>query len=118
MIDIATLRLGGRGGKVVIGLIWLLVGIVWLLTALTIADASLFDRSAIRERVYAQRLEQSAKAGPTPREIRGNAETYWAHYPDVANDPYFGRNGPLGIFGAREHYDRHGRREGRVWPNP
>lgn len=43
------------------------------------------------------------------------AETYWDLNPDVAAHPYFGSAGALGIFGAREHYDRHGRREGRRW---
>jgi len=43
------------------------------------------------------------------------AEAYWARNPDVAADPFFGANGALGTFGAREHYDRHGRLEGRIW---
>lgn len=43
------------------------------------------------------------------------AEEYWKRYPDVAADRYFGRNGVLGIFGPREHWQRHGRREGRIW---
>lgn len=43
------------------------------------------------------------------------AEAYWRRNPDVAADPFFGTNGALGTFGAREHYDRHGRLEGRRW---
>ncbi len=43
------------------------------------------------------------------------SEDYWTRYPDVAADAYFGRNGKLGIQGAHEHYQRHGRHEGRVW---
>jgi len=44
------------------------------------------------------------------------ATSYWSHYTDVAADPFFGREGRLGIWGAREHFKRHGKREGRVWP--
>lgn len=46
---------------------------------------------------------------------RSVAEAYWRRNPDVAADAFFGVNGALGIFGAREHYDRHGRGEGRQW---
>ncbi len=44
------------------------------------------------------------------------AEAYWQHYPDVGADPFFGRDGEMGVHGAREHYQMHGRREGRQWP--
>ncbi len=43
------------------------------------------------------------------------ARAYWARYPDVAADKVYGAGGRLGIMGAREHYAKHGRREGRVW---
>lgn len=43
------------------------------------------------------------------------AEAYWQRNSDVARDRFFGVNGALGTFGAREHYDRHGRAEGRRW---
>jgi len=46
---------------------------------------------------------------------RALAEAYWQRYPDVAADPTFGRRGRLGINGAREHFQRHGRHEGRIW---
>ena len=44
------------------------------------------------------------------------ADTYWSRNADVEADSYFGRRGLLGVWGAREHFKRHGRREGRVWP--
>ncbi len=44
------------------------------------------------------------------------AEIYWRNNPDVSADLYFGKNGQLGILGAREHYKRHGQRENRTWP--
>ena len=43
------------------------------------------------------------------------ARAYWDRYPDVAKSDVYGVGGRLGILGAREHYMRHGRREGRVW---
>jgi hypothetical protein len=46
---------------------------------------------------------------------RSLADAYWTRYPDVARDPYFGREGVLGLWGAREHYAQHGKREGRSW---
>jgi len=45
------------------------------------------------------------------------AEIYWNRNRDVADSGFFGREGALGVFGAREHFDRHGRREGRAWPD-
>jgi hypothetical protein len=47
------------------------------------------------------------------------ARAYWTRYEDIRTDPYFGEHGPNGIFGARDHYNLHGRREGRVYgPTP
>lgn len=43
------------------------------------------------------------------------AEVYWTRYPDVAADPHYGRTSRLGVSGAREHYNQHGRKEGRIW---
>lgn len=43
------------------------------------------------------------------------AGAYWRRYPDVAQNPYFGEGGLLGVFGAREHFERAGRAEGRRW---
>lgn len=44
------------------------------------------------------------------------AAKYWALYPGVRKDAYFGVKGRLKIFGARGHFDRHGRDEGNIWP--
>jgi hypothetical protein len=45
------------------------------------------------------------------------ADAYWRRYEDVAADPVFGRAGQLGVHGAREHFNRHGQRENRQWPD-
>lgn len=43
------------------------------------------------------------------------AKAYWLRYEDVRSDSFFGENGPGGIYGAREHYQLHGRHEGRIF---
>ena len=49
-------------------------------------------------------------------EERSLAKAYWNRYADVAADSYYGRKGTLGVWGAREHFNYHGKREGRHWP--
>lgn len=44
------------------------------------------------------------------------AKKYWAENPGVRTDKFFGDGGTLGVYGAREHYLRHGKTEGRNWP--
>ncbi|MBI1209527.1 MAG: hypothetical protein GC191_19870 [Azospirillum sp.] len=46
---------------------------------------------------------------------RALAEAYWSRNPDVAADAVFGEHGRMGLFGARQHYQLHGHREGRRW---
>lgn len=43
------------------------------------------------------------------------ARGYWARYPDVARDTFFGEDGGQGVFGPFVHFERHGRSEGRLW---
>ena len=70
------------------------------------------DRLATRQRM----LEEVARGKSTDLLAeRMLAEAYWSRYPDVAADAVFGRTGKMGIYGAREHYQRHGRHEGRIW---
>lgn len=55
---------------------------------------------------------------PTPAEPnreRRLAKSYWNRYPDVAGSTTWGRNGPLGFLGPRDHYQNRGKKEGRVW---
>lgn len=52
---------------------------------------------------------------PDYRHERALAEAYWQRYPAVEKNDYFGREGPLGISGPREHYRLYGQREGRIW---
>ncbi len=52
---------------------------------------------------------------PDLKEERDLAQSYWLRYPDVREDPYWGENGPMGIWGPRDHYTMHGKREGRIY---
>lgn len=87
--------------------------ILWLLgllnSPLTGPDAG--SVTAPAERV----MDDSAQA----EQRRRLAEDYWTRYPDIGGHHYFGKDGPLGINGAWEHYRQHGRHEGRTfWTHP
>lgn len=70
------------------------------------------ERSAVRQDV----IVNHARAAHVDLVREGVlARAYWERNPDVADDPFFGETGVLGVFGARTHYDRHGRKEGRTW---
>jgi hypothetical protein len=53
--------------------------------------------------------------GPDYQKESVLAKAYWKRYPDVRQDSYYGAAGPLGIFGAREHFQQHGKREKRIY---
>lgn len=62
-------------------------------------------------------IAEQKKNYPDKKRERRLAEAYWSRYPDVRDDWYFGQNGRLGVYGARVHYERHGKQgNGRVWP--
>lgn len=52
---------------------------------------------------------------PDAAQERLLAESYWRRYRDVRDDAYWGEKGPMGIWGPRDHYRQHGRREGRIF---
>ena len=76
--------------------------------------SSLFNPRLADERAYLMTASRMPEADP--EEVRRRAEAYWSRYPDIAADAHFGRDGALGIYGARAHYQKHGRYEGRTWP--
>jgi hypothetical protein len=98
-------------------------GRLWL-SLLVMAAALVFYGLAARR---APELESGARAqravledtltarATTAEQERLLAEAYWRRYPDVGADPAFGVHGQLGVWGAREHFQRHGQREGRQW---
>ncbi|MDD9907884.1 MAG: hypothetical protein OXT06_30270 [Rhodospirillaceae bacterium] len=77
-------------------------------------DSPLLDRERRAQREFVSRYALMATRDETAEQVL--AERYWTRYGDVAADANFGRNGSFGIWGAREHFNRHGRREGRHWP--
>jgi len=68
--------------------------------------------------IQAQRRESAARhrdaATVLPAEVEV-ARAYWLRYEDVRNHPLYGEHGPLGISGARDHYQQHGRHDGRIY---
>ena len=102
----------------------ILSGIRPLLGAVVVAVSSLLwtqgflQSPMIRPELAEQRtftekyLQDNA---PDLQAERSLAEAYWTRYRDVKVDRHFGINGPSGIFGARAHYEQHGKREGRVF---
>lgn len=43
------------------------------------------------------------------------AEAYWLRYPTLAENSRWGRKGPMGILGPRDHFRNHGRLDGWIW---
>lgn len=81
--------------------------------ALAIVHSPVIDDVLAQERVVLNKHARSDQVDVIRETLF--AQAYWARNPDVAAHPFFGAKGALGIFGAREHYDRHGRLEGRIW---
>ncbi len=57
----------------------------------------------------------NTKKGVDKREEKVLAQDYWLRYEDIKKDNYWGENGPMGIFGPRDHFQQHGKREGRIF---
>lgn len=94
----------------------ILLTAIWGGIATDLKGSVFLDDDRYDEALYAAHLMQGAGGGAAVSFDKESAEAYWACYPDVGRDSYFGASGPLGILGAREHYERHGRSEGRIWP--
>jgi hypothetical protein len=91
--------------------VFILACAIWLYGA---SHSAVLDAGLAAEEIY-QRAALSRGRPVDAAEERVLAGAYWQRNPDVANDTVFGEQGRFGIFGAREHYERHGRREGRQW---
>ncbi len=93
---------------------------VWIYGALSSPglDGERARQKAYIDEVLGKSLRQPAPPEApvaAPSEEPAFARAYWTRYPDVGADPYYGANGELGRRGARQHYNRHGRFEGRRW---
>jgi len=85
--------------------------------ALAIYGYGLAHSPLINPEILTQRqlLAHHASQATDPEETRHLANAYWLRNPDVSKDPYYGRDGKLGDFGAAEHFRQHGKKEGRRW---
>lgn len=95
---------------ILVSAVMIIAASLWLLGFVTSPSTSPRTR---QERLYVDHYIQNN--APDLKEIRLQAERYWKRYPDVGADIHFGRNGIMGIYGARAHYDQHGKIEGRKW---
>lgn len=84
--------------------------VIWLIGFL---QSPLFRPEIYQERLRAEKLlkEQS----PDYLAEKNLAEAYWMRYPDIIDHSYYGKQGPMGVYGAREHFKQHGKREGRIF---
>jgi hypothetical protein len=72
-----------------------------------------FNPGAQAQKKYLQNFIESHDQNLAQEKLL--AEGYWLRYKDVRKDRYWGENGPMGIWGPRDHYQQHGRREGRIF---
>ncbi len=71
------------------------------------------DPALAGEEKYLQKYIDSQQ--PNYQKEKALADGYWRRYKDIRQNRYWGRDGPMGIWGARHHYRQHGRREGRIF---
>ena len=93
---------------------WLVPVLALVLYGQAARHSPAFDSDQRLRLAFLKQTAAEHAAAPDGQE-RVLAEAYWQRYPDIAAHPYFGTHGQLGIPGAREHYQQHGRREGRLW---
>ncbi len=108
-----TISASPRGQRLRIAIIVAVTLVAWAVYGYGAFHSPLLNRELAERQAYVNQIAKQAR-GDFAEEHR-LAEAYWNRYPDVANNRYFGRDGAMGVGGAREHYNRHGKREGRVW---
>lgn len=105
---------GARGGGVARRVIciaaFLIAAILWIEG---LSRSPLLDPRLETERRFLKNYVEANT--PDAAQERILAESYWRRYRDVREDAYWGENGPMGIWGPRDHYRQHGRREGRIF---
>jgi hypothetical protein len=99
-------------------IVWQVIILAGAATAFRAHKSIVLDDDLYSERRFTALLTAKNSSGQSATAFKASAERYWICHPDVAAHRFFGRNGPLAFHGAREHFDRHGKREGRVWPDP
>lgn len=108
MIADQRVRLLGR-----LALMAVIAAVGWAIYAWGALNSPVLAPTLAARKAYIAQVIRTHRIDPAAE--RALAEAYWDRYPDVAKDPYYGRHGALGIEGARAHYERYGKREGRKW---
>lgn len=85
---------------------------LWLWTR-GLLQSPVMDPLVLKEKAFVKQYIQDNS--PDYGAVKLLAEAYWERYPDVERDSYYGRKGPMGIFGPKEHFEQHGKREGRLY---
>lgn len=85
---------------------------VYLYTA-GLLNSPLFNPDEVDAQQYL--IEFIHNNSPDIERERLLAEAYWMRYADVRSDRHWGENGPMGIWGPRDHFLLHGKREGRIF---
>lgn len=86
---------------------------VLIFVAFGLVDSALTDHRLAEQQTIIDNYARTKSIDQAQEKIL--AEAYWRRNRDVAVHEFFGVDGPLGVFGPREHFNRHGRLEGRVW---
>jgi len=105
MIGIESVNLNYRN--------WIIALIV--VVAITIGGGSYY-RQQNRAAWDADVLSELRASYPDQKQETALAKIYWSKHPNVMSDAYFGKDGRLGIYGARQHFRKHGKNEGKNWP--
>lgn len=80
---------------------------------LELADSPLYLPEILEEKKYISSYVN--ENSPDIQKERKLARAYWRRYNDVRLDQHWGEKGPMGVWGPRDHYMLHGRREGRIF---
>lgn len=89
-----------------------------LICAAVIVGAGSLVVEARRDSSAFDTLARLKLSNPNAIDERAFAEAYWSEHQDVMTSPQYGEAGRMGAYGARAHYLRYGRSEGRLWPGP
>lgn len=73
----------------------------------------LFDRELHSEEKFIREFIDSNSLDYQQEKVL--AESYWLRYRDIRKNNYWGINGPMGVWGPRDHFIQHGKREGRIF---
>ena len=89
------------------------VGVSLLLWLSGLRHSPLVTPELVAEKQFLKKF--IAANSPDLEAERALAHGYWRRYQDIREHRHWGENGPMGIWGARDHYRQHGQREGRIF---